>query len=58
MAGAEVLQLFDSWAGVLPEAAAFTRWVIEPTRRIVGELRLAPSRSPVSASLVGPVIFT
>jgi len=34
IAGAEVLQLFDSWAGVLPEEA-FRRWVIEPTRRVV-----------------------
>ena len=33
-AGAEALQLFDSWAGVLPETE-FRRWVIEPTRRIV-----------------------
>ena len=36
-AGAEVVQLFDSWAGVLPEAA-FARWVIEPTKRIVAAL--------------------
>src|SRR5271169_5559404 len=33
-AGAEVVQLFDSWAGILPESA-FERWVIEPTKRIV-----------------------
>lgn len=37
-AGAEVVQLFDSWAGVLPEPA-FERWVIEPTRRIVTALK-------------------
>jgi uroporphyrinogen decarboxylase len=37
-AGAEILQLFDSWAGVLPEAQ-FGRWVIEPTRRIVSAVR-------------------
>src|ERR1043166_5955330 len=37
-AGAEALQLFDSWAGVLPEAG-FARWVIEPTRRITSGLR-------------------
>jgi uroporphyrinogen decarboxylase len=37
-AGAEVVQLFDSWAGILPESA-FVRWVIEPTRRIVSALR-------------------
>jgi uroporphyrinogen decarboxylase len=37
-AGAEVVQLFDTWAGILPEAA-FERWVVEPTRRIVAELK-------------------
>jgi uroporphyrinogen decarboxylase len=37
-AGAEVVQLFDSWAGVLDEMA-FRRWVIAPTRRIVAGLR-------------------
>ncbi len=37
-AGAEVVQLFDSWAGILPELA-FVRWVIEPTRRIVTALK-------------------
>jgi uroporphyrinogen decarboxylase len=37
-AGAEVLQLFDSWAGILPEGA-FERWVIEPTRDIVAALK-------------------
>jgi uroporphyrinogen decarboxylase len=37
-AGAEVVQLFDSWAGILPEPA-FDRWVIEPTRRIVAALK-------------------
>jgi uroporphyrinogen decarboxylase len=37
-AGADVVQLFDSWAGVLPEDA-FARWVIAPTRRIVMALK-------------------
>src|SRR5260221_6787709 len=37
-AGAEVVQLFDSWAGVLDETS-FRRWVIEPTRCIVAALR-------------------
>ena len=37
-AGADAVQLFDSWAGVLPEPG-FKRWVIEPTRRIVEALR-------------------
>jgi uroporphyrinogen decarboxylase len=37
-AGAEAVQLFDSWAGVLPDTA-FWRWVIEPTRKIVSLVR-------------------
>jgi uroporphyrinogen decarboxylase len=37
-AGAEVVQLFDTWAGVLPEPA-FGLWVIEPTRTIVTALK-------------------
>ena len=37
-AGAEVLQLFDSWAGSL-SPAQFEQWVIAPTARIVAELR-------------------
>ena len=45
-AGAEVVQLFDSWAGVLPEHA-FRRWVIEPTRRIVAALKERAPQVPV-----------
>lgn len=37
-AGAEVIQLFDSWAGVL-DHTQFARWVIRPTRLIVEALR-------------------
>jgi uroporphyrinogen decarboxylase len=37
-AGAEVVQIFDSWAGVLPQAA-FKRWIIEPTRALVSLFR-------------------
>jgi uroporphyrinogen decarboxylase len=37
-AGADAIQLFDSWAGVLCESE-FRRWVIEPTRKIVTALR-------------------
>lgn len=36
--GVEAVQLFDSWAGVLPEDA-FDRWVIEPTKRIVEKFK-------------------
>ncbi|MEO0671572.1 MAG: uroporphyrinogen decarboxylase [Pseudomonadota bacterium] len=41
-AGVDVLQIFDSWAGSLPERE-FDRWVIAPTRRMVSELK---SRHP------------
>ena len=37
-AGAEVVQLFDSWAGSL-SPAQFERWVIAPTARLVAALR-------------------
>ena len=45
-AGAEVVQLFDSWAGVLPEAE-FRRWVIEPTARIVRTLKARYPAVPI-----------
>lgn len=45
-AGADVLQLFDSWAGVLGEAD-FERWCIAPTARIVRKVRRAHPRVPV-----------
>ncbi|WOH83504.1 uroporphyrinogen decarboxylase [Bradyrhizobium sp. BEA-2-5] len=37
-AGADCLQIFDTWAGVLPPAE-FARWSTEPTRRIVAGVR-------------------
>lgn len=37
-AGANALQIFDTWAGVLPPAE-FARWSTEPTRRIVEGVR-------------------
>ena len=41
-AGADVLQIFDTWAGVLPPRE-FERWSVEPTKRIVeGVRRQAP----------------
>src|SRR3546814_11667422 len=45
-AGAEVVQLFDSHAGVLPEAA-FRRWVIAPTRDLVARLRARHPDVPI-----------
>ena len=37
-AGAEVVQLFESWAGILPPSD-FDRWCIKPVRAIVETLR-------------------
>lgn len=36
--GVEVIQLFDSWSGLLAETP-FRRWVIEPTKRIIDGVR-------------------
>jgi uroporphyrinogen decarboxylase len=38
-AGADAVQIFDTWAGVLPPAE-FARWCIAPTKRIVTMVRL------------------
>ena len=45
-AGADALQLFDTWSGVLP-ASGFERWVVEPTARIVARLRARHPGIPV-----------
>lgn len=37
-AGVEVVQIFDTWAGVLPPEQ-FARWCIDPVQRIVAEVR-------------------
>jgi uroporphyrinogen decarboxylase len=47
-AGADVLQLFDSWAGVLPENA-FRRWCQEPIGRIVRALKSEHPEVPIIA---------
>jgi uroporphyrinogen decarboxylase len=47
-AGADVLQIFDTWAGVLPPRE-FARWSIEPTRRIVEGVR----RQVPDAKIIG-----
>jgi uroporphyrinogen decarboxylase len=45
-AGAETLQLFDSWAGVWPEAA-LRRWCLEPAREIVRRVKAAHPQVPM-----------
>ncbi|MFH1805719.1 MAG: uroporphyrinogen decarboxylase [Pseudomonadota bacterium] len=45
-AGAECIQLFETWGGVLSENG-FHRWVIEPTKRIVANLKAVHPDVPV-----------
>lgn len=45
-AGAEVVQIFDSWAGSLPDDE-FQRWVMAPTERMVGELKARHPGVPI-----------
>jgi len=47
-AGADALQIFDTWAGVLPPRE-FARWSIEPARRIVAGVR----REVPDAKIIG-----
>ncbi|PSO21549.1 uroporphyrinogen decarboxylase [Bradyrhizobium sp. MOS003] len=47
-AGADVLQIFDTWAGILPPRE-FQRWSVEPTRRIVEGVR----RTVPDAKIIG-----
>src|SRR6266702_7438730 len=47
-AGADAVQIFDTWAGVLP-TDEFQRWCIEPTRRIADKVR----REVPGAKLIG-----
>jgi uroporphyrinogen decarboxylase len=46
LAGAQALQLFDSWIGVLPEPEA-ALWGIEPVRRIVARVKAAVPHVPI-----------
>ena len=45
-AGANVVQIFDSWAGGLPEQA-FKDWVIAPTKRAIAMLRRKHPHVPI-----------
>ena len=45
-AGADCLQIFDSWAGNLPDGE-FDDWVVAPTRRIAAELRRRHPQVPI-----------
>jgi len=45
-AGAEALQLFDSWSGTLP-AQEFQKWCVEPTTQIVARLNALHPSIPI-----------
>lgn len=45
-AGVEAVQLFDSWAGVLPETE-LRRWCLRPARRVVAALRERHPHVPI-----------
>ena len=45
-AGAEAIQLFDSWAGVLDETN-FQRWVIDPTTKIIQGIKKEYPGTPI-----------
>ena len=44
--GADCLQIFDTWAGSLPDDE-FDRWVVAPTKRIRGALKERHPNLPV-----------
>ena len=44
--GVEVVQIFDSWAGVLPPSQ-FNRWVVKPTIEIINRVKLKFPKVPV-----------
>ncbi len=44
--GAEVIQLFDTWAGNLPDDQ-FQKWAIEPVRKIIQNIRAVYPDTPI-----------
>ncbi len=46
-AGAEVVQLFDSWAGLLTHEESFERWILKPTAKIAAALKAKHPETPI-----------
>ena len=46
-AGADAVQIFDSWAGLLEDKDSFSRWCVDPTRRIVARLKELYPETPI-----------
>ncbi len=55
-AGVDVIQIFDSWAGVLSESQ-FQKWVIEPTAKIVSIVKAQCPDTPIIGFPKGSGIF-
>jgi uroporphyrinogen decarboxylase len=47
-AGAEAVQIFDSWAGVLPPAE-FERWCVAPVASLIAKVRAKAPHAPIIA---------
>ena len=45
-AGAEIVKIFDSWAGVLNESQ-FNNWVVEHTRQIISKVKDVYPKTPI-----------
>ena len=45
-AGADVVKIFDSWAGVLNESQ-FNNWVIKPTSKIIAKVKDVFPETPI-----------
>lgn len=45
-AGADALQIFDSWAGLVPDSHV-NKWIIEPTKRIISQVKQAYPDIPI-----------
>lgn len=56
-AGADAVQIFDSWAGALDQDG-FNRWVIEPNRRIVEGVRKENPDTPIIGFAKGAGVNT
>lgn len=55
-AGADLIKIFDSWAGVLPESQ-LQKWVINPIKKIIFELKKLHPEIPVIAFPRGIATF-
>ncbi len=47
-AGADVVKLFDSWAGILPPSE-YQKWVINPTKKIIKKIKEKSPTTPIIA---------